>query len=624
MQDLSEAVRRVLIIDDNPSIHEDYRKILASRDTRSTPGAEAAFFGEEPIEKKQHPFHLQLDSAYQGQEALKKVQLSVANNDPYLMAFVDMRMPPGWDGLKTIEEIWKIAPDLQVVLCTAYSDKSWDEICDRLGHTDNLLILKKPFDNIEVSQLAIALTEKRLLTRDAQTRQQDLESMVEQRTRELKRAALHDPLTGLPNRVRFQERLDQALGRVRRSHNGIALLLVDLDGFKEVNDTLGHPAGDQLIQGVADRLASMTRETDCVARLGGDEFAIVQVPVANADEASVLADRLLDHMQPPFVIDGNAIQAQMSIGIAIAPQDGTSVDEMFKHADLALYRAKADGKSCYRFFEKEMDRRIVEKRQLVAEIRRAVRENEFELFYQPIMDVETERPCCFEALLRWRHPKRGILPPSEFLSVAESSGLIATIGEWAMRQACIDAGNWPDDISVAVNVSAIQFLQGRLLSTVQRTLRESGINPSRLELEIVESIVLKDSSEVVHVLDQLNSLGVRIVMDDFGTGYSSLSYLKNFPFNKLKLDRSFVQDLVGCSDALAIIRAVATLGECLGLELTAEGVETPEQLAAVKAEGYERIQGFLFARPMPIHELVARYLPEKEVSHRKVDMKQSD
>ena len=339
MPNLIEPPRRILLIDDNPSIHEDYRKIL-NAPAHTVTSAEADFFGE-PELPAAPPVEIRLDSAFQGQEALTKVELALENQQPYSMAFVDMRMPPGWDGVKTINELWRVQPDLQVVICTAYSDNSWDEVCRELGHTDQLLILKKPFDNIEVAQLAIALTKKWALTRDARVRQQDLELMVRRRTAALRIAAMQDGLTGLANRTRFNERLDQTLARNGRNADEHAVvLLIDLDCFKSINDSMGHPAGDMVVKGVANRLSQSVRESDCVARLGGDEFAILQTPVNKADDADTLARRLFELMEEPFEIDGHRIQVGMSCGIAISPQDGTTIDDLLKNADLRCTERK--------------------------------------------------------------------------------------------------------------------------------------------------------------------------------------------------------------------------------------------------------------------------------------------
>lgn len=604
MDNLIEKTHRILIIDDNQMIHEDYRKILEAPDRAiHASDAEALFFHEDAWTQKDTApaIDVVLDSAYQGQEAIAKVELARRENRPYSMAFVDMRMPPGWDGLRTVEELWKVQPDLQIVMCTAYSDHTWEDICARVGYSDKLLILKKPFDSVEVAQLVIALTKKWALTRDARLRQRDLERMVEERTVELKYAALRDGLTGLSNRTRFSEQLDHALARINRKNDvGASIMLIDLDCFKGVNDTLGHPGGDQLVKGVARRLEAVVRETDCVARLGGDEFAILQTPVNGGEGGSSLAKRLFEAMEEPFDIDGNRVQVGMSCGISLAPQDGTNATDLMRNADLALYRAKADGRNCFRYFEEEMDRRIRHRREIAGQLKQAIEAGQLELYYQPILDAKSGEISSMEGLLRWNHPKRGVLAPGEFLAVAEETGLTGPIGKWVIEQACSDAIKFPDGVSVAVNISAVQFDRNNLLTSVRDSLTRSGLAPSRLTLEIVESVVLQKSDIVVHTLDQLHTMGVRIAMDDFGTGYSSLSYLRMFPFDRIKLDRSFVRDAPGCGESMAIIQAVAMLGKCLNLELTAEGVETQEHLDSVLEAGYDSTQGYFHARPMPL------------------------
>ncbi len=602
----NEQSRRILVIDDNPLIHEDYRKILLNASSQSADSrqAEADFFRDEKAaENMQLSVDVQVDSAYQGQEALEKVRLALQNNRPYSMAFVDMRMPPGWDGLRTAQELWRVQPDLQVVICTAYSDHTWNDICHQVGYTDQLLVLKKPFDNVEVAQLVIALTKKWELTHDARLRQHDLERLVEERTAELQLAVLRDPLTGISNRTIFNERLEHALAEVNlRSDSEVAVYLIDLDAFKGVNDTLGHPAGDQLVQAVARRLEEVAGEMDCVARLGGDEFAILQAPSVKGG-ASLLAKKLFRVMEAPFEIESNRLQIRMSCGIAVSPQHGSTSSEIMKNADLALYRAKADGRNCYRFFEEDMDRRIKQERLIAGELEQAIAMNQFVLHYQPIMDAGGQ-VSCYEALIRWNHPKRGLLAPIEFLSVAEYTGLIGPIGKWVVEQACEDALKFPGEVGVSVNVSAVQFRHNELLTTVHETLTRTGLSPTRLKLEIVESVVLRSSEEVMRTLDELHEMGVNIAMDDFGTGYSSLSNLRMFPFDCIKLDRSFVNDAPDCDEAMGIVQAVATLGKSLNLELTAEGVETESHLECVLAAGYDFTQGYYHARPMSLEDVL--------------------
>ena len=410
--------------------------------------------------------------------------------------------------------------------------------------------------------------------------------------------ARHDALTDLPNRVLFHEELEQALAHARRGR-GLALHCLDLDQFKAVNDTLGHPVGDQLLQAVAERLRQATRETDTVARLGGDEFAIIQAPIDRPTEATGLAGRLNDLLDAPFDIAGHQIMIGTSIGIAFAPQDGTDPDQLLKCADLALYRAKQDGRGIYRLFQAEMDAQMQARRLLELDLRFALRAGQFELFYQPLVDLHAGIVDGCEALLRWRHPERGLIGPDQFIPLAEEIGLIVPLGEWVLHRACGTATSWPGAMRVAVNLSPAQFKSRNLLAAIAGALRESGLPADRLELEITETVMLYDTDATLETLHQLHALGVCIAMDDFGTGYSSLSYLRRFPFDRIKIDQSFVRDMCSKQDCGAIIRAVASLSNELGMATTAEGVETQEQLDALTKAGCSEVQGYLFSRPVP-------------------------
>ena len=418
----------------------------------------------------------------------------------------------------------------------------------------------------------------------------------------IKHLAHYDALTDLPNRVLFYERMETVLSRQRRSET-IAVLSLDLDRFKNVNDTLGHPVGDLLLQAAADRMRSCVRSEDRVARLGGDEFAIVQGSSTQSSDVSALATRLIEAVGAPYDLDGHQVIVGASVGIAVAPTDGEKPDILMKSADLALYRAKADGGGAFRFFEAEMDARMQARHALELDLRKAIVNGEFELYYQPIVDVKTERITSCEALLRWHHPERGMVAPVEFIPVAESTGLIVPLGEWVLRQACDQAARWPDHVTVAVNLSPVQFKSRNLLPTVVNALATSGLPASRLELEITELVLLQDNEGAFEVLRQLRGLGIRIAMDDFGTGYSSLGYLRSFPFDKIKIDQSFIHDLSIKGGSIAIIRAVVGLSSSLGITTTAEGVETKEQLARLTSEGCNEVQGFLFSPPRPAAEL---------------------
>ena len=407
--------------------------------------------------------------------------------------------------------------------------------------------------------------------------------------------AHYDALTDLPNRVLFYEKMEEIL---RGRHSGtVAVLSLDLDDFKGVNDTLGHPVGDKLLQGAAERMRGCTRETDMVARLGGDEFAIVQVAINQPEDATLLATRLIDAVSAPYQLDGHQVTVGTSIGIAIAPGDGTEPDQLMKNADLALYRSKADGGSAYRFFEPQMDARMRERRALELDLREALVKGEFSLDYQPLINVKTGEITSCEALIRWHRPERGLVPPLEFIPIAEETGLIVPIGEWVLRQACADAVEWPSETMVAVNVSPAQFKNAKFLRSVTNALEKSRLPASRLELEITELVLMQDNPATLVELQQLKDLGVSIAMDDFGTGYSSLGYLRSFPFDKIKIDQSFIRDLSDNKDSLAILRAVVGLGRSLGIVTTAEGVETQNQLEVLRTEGCTEAQGFFFSRP---------------------------
>jgi diguanylate cyclase (GGDEF)-like protein len=427
-----------------------------------------------------------------------------------------------------------------------------------------------------------------------------VEDITERRAAEVRiqHLAHHDALTGLPNRVLFREKLETALAYVRRS-GLLALHCLDLDQFKAVNDTLGHPIGDLLLCEVAQRLRDALRDTDAVARLGGDEFAIVQTSIDSPLDATKLADRLIELMNAPFLIDGHQIVIGTSIGIALAPQDGVDADQLLKGADLALYRAKADGRGTFRLFQAEMDAAMQARRVLELDLRLALPAGQLELFYQPQMDVQGRRIAGCEALLRWNHPVKGMISPDQFIPLAEETGLIVPIGEWVLRRACAAAVKWPDDLRVAVNLSAVQFKSPNLVASVVGALRESGLHAARLELEITETVMLRDTEATLATLHELQKLGVQIAMDDFGTGYSSLSYLRRFPFDRIKIDQSFVRELGKQDDCKAIVRAVISLGRDLGIAITAEGVESRQQVEALEYAGCDELQGYLFSRPVP-------------------------
>jgi diguanylate cyclase (GGDEF)-like protein/PAS domain S-box-containing protein len=416
--------------------------------------------------------------------------------------------------------------------------------------------------------------------------------------------AQHDSLTGLPNRTLLRQQMDDVLLHTRRGAEKVAVLVLGLDNFKAVNDTLGHGIGDKLLRGVAKRLRSTLREEDILARLNSDEFAIVQSGLARPEDAVLLARRLLEAIGDPYLLDGHSVVIGASIGIAVSPGDGDESEKLLKSADMALSRAKNDFRGTFSFFEAEMDARAQTRRKIEIDLRDAIQNDVLRPYYQPLVDLSTGRITGFEALVRWPHAERGMISPAEFIPVAEETGLINALGGLMLQRACMDAAQWPDDVRVAVNLSPLQFRVGNLLSVVMDALKHSGLPATRLELEITETLLLEKSDQVLATLHALRSLGVRISMDDFGTGYSSLSYLRSFPFDKIKIDQSFVRDLGSNRDAQAIVRSIISLGMGLGVTITAEGVETEAEFSCLRDEGCHEGQGYLFSHARPNAEIV--------------------
>jgi diguanylate cyclase (GGDEF)-like protein len=410
--------------------------------------------------------------------------------------------------------------------------------------------------------------------------------------------ARFDSLTGLANRAQLQDELESQLKNLEPATK-LAVLCIDLDRFKAVNDTLGHPIGDDLLRVVATRLRTVVRRSDIVARLGGDEFAVIQSGVKSSDDIGLVSERILSELAAPFLIQGHSIDISGSIGIALADEDTADPVNLMKQADMALYEAKSSGRNAFRFFERGMDERIQKRHELENDLRRAIVENQFELHYQPLFDLARNAIEGFEALIRWRHPTRGLVSPIDFIPVAEQTGLIKQIGKWVLRQACQDASAWPVEISVAVNLSSVQFTDSSLYGDVVEALAMSSFAPERLELEVTESIILQDTESTLQTLRDFKALGIRIAMDDFGTGYSSLAYLQKFPFDKIKIDRAFIDGINLNKDSLAIVRAVTSLSQSLGIKTTGEGVETEAELACLRVEGCTQAQGYLISKPVP-------------------------
>jgi diguanylate cyclase (GGDEF)-like protein len=421
--------------------------------------------------------------------------------------------------------------------------------------------------------------------------------------------AHHDPLTGLANRSHFQHVAARALTELRRGAK-FSILFLDLDRFKSINDTMGHKAGDDVLETVAERLQGIVRKTDTIARFGGDEFAILQCRALSEEATLRLAERIIHALSAPYALDCGTASVGVSIGIAMAPEDGVTADALLKNADMALYLAKSEGRGTFRFFEPEMDARLTRRHEIERDLRAAIANDQFELYYQPVVDIGTGAVTAFEALVRWTHPQKGFLPPGEFIDIAEDCGLIIPLGKWVLHQACLQATQWPETIRVAVNLSPIQFRAPGLVEMVADQLAQSGLAPGRLELEITESVILASSDDNVATLHRLRDLGVTIAMDDFGVGYSSLSYLHCFPFDRIKIDRSFVTNMITRREALFIVRAVIGLCRDLDVQTTVEGVETEEQLAILRREKATHVQGYYFSRPMPAQN-VAGFLAKR-------------
>ena len=606
------ANRRILVIDDNAAIHQDFRKVLGTQTEHSAQAAldvlEANLFGDSVVADARPNF--EVDSAHQGQEGVAMVHQALSEGRPYSMAFVDMRMPPGWDGLKTIERLWITDPDVQVVICSAHTDYDWTEVVQRLGHSDKLLVLRKPAEPIEVLQCATALSRKWENDRLVREHVLRLEEVITTRTQGLEAAnqklrhlATHDPLTGLPNRILLDDRLQQAIVHADRDMRSFALLVCDLDRFKLINESLGHRAGDELLQEVARRLATVTRAVDTLARLGGNEFVLIGTSIGDADDAAGLAARVMDVLQTPVRIATIDIYVSPSIGIAMYPDDGVTMQALFTRADAAMHSAKQHGRGNFRRYAPGMDAGIEDRVQLESDLHHAVALNQFELYYQPKVDTQTGEVRSAEALIRWIHPMRGIVSPAEFVPLAEECGLIGEIGGWVIREACRQTRVWQIDgvpsLRVSVNLSASQFRDSGLLDLIRSALDDAGLEPRYLEVELTESAVMSDPEKSIDILEHLSAMGVLVSVDDFGTGYSSMSYLRRFPIDKLKIDRVFIDEIVSRPEDASIVRAIVSLAHSLRLKVVAEGVETPAQLDFLKTAGCDEYQGYHFSRPLP-------------------------
>ena len=725
---------RIIIIDDNPAIHQDFINVL----TKNNPSQllkklDDALFGDlhsiQNFDTQEYQLpEFQFDTAIQGQEGIEKIKMAVELGNPYAIAFVDIRMPPGWDGLETVERLWEIDNEIQVVICTAYSDYSWEETIQKLGVKDNLLILKKPFDTIVVRQLAYALSRKWLLAKEAKSHTELLRKMVEERTesllhslsllratiessadgilvldlnkkivdynrqfvimwsisesilsikdgnllfecmveklqfpdeflnhiqylyknddessvqiiqfvnkkifeccsqphrvngvtigrvwsfhditqqsylqKKLEYQASHDSLTDLPNRVLFNDRIEQAIATASRHNSNFAILFLDLDRFKLVNDSLSHLIGDELLKSVAGRLSSLVRKVDTLARLGGDEFVMIIPELAQEGSIVNVAQKILMSFEKPFLVAERELTMNASIGISVYPVDGIDICTLLRSADLAMYQAKEQGGNQFKFYTSILNNQSQHRRSQEEELRRALVNKEFFLVYQPQLDINTHHLLSVEALIRWQHPEKGEVLPLDFIPAAEESGLIIAIGEWVIREVCQQIITWRKNglpyLRVAVNVSTQQLKQFNFATTIKNILREYKVKPKYLEIELTENVIITHT-EVMQMIKQLKEIGITIILDNFGAGSSSLNYLKQIQIDRLKIDQTFVQNISKVRSNDVVIEAIMTMARSLNFKVVAEGVETQKQINFLKAQHFEQAQGYFFSKPL--------------------------
>ncbi len=639
--------RRILVIDDSPDIHRDFAKILApAPNDAGLDDLESRIFGTRPGEAREPRFVL--DAAHQGEEGFAMVRAANERAEPYLCAFVDMRMPPGWDGLKTIEAIRAIDTETTLIVCTAYSDHSWSQIALRAGVPDRLLVLKKPFDPIEVTQMVHAIEERARLQRLAslhaeelkalvdlrtaelealregdRARADDLETIVRQRTRDLQHVALHDRLTGLPNRSHFYDRLLHAINRRHRDPDLLyAVLFIDFDRFKSVNDSMGHHAGDRLLRAIADRLASAIRQCDAVARpadeasstaarLGGDEFCVLVERLASDDDALRIAQRILDVLSQPYEIGGRDVSLTASIGVTLGSRGYSNAEDALRDADAAMYRAKALGKAQCALYDQSMHADALRRAGLENDIRHAAGRGELRLAYQPVYSLASGEPVAAEALLRWHHPTLGLIPPNDFIAIAEESGSIIPLGDWVLAEVVAQLAAWhrADPACplrhTAVNVTTKQITDPHFPTRLRETLARCRLDPRLLSLEVTEHALTEDGPGVASAIQAIRDLGVRVTLDDFGMGPGSLAALHKVALDGIKLDRSLLEASASTRRTAAFVQAVLTLARALDMEVIAEGVESLNQVALLQALGCELAQGYLFAQPAPAQEFLA-------------------
>lgn len=734
MDTAKQYKKRILLVDDNQAIHEDFKKILrVESEELQFNEIETELFGKKEKQAKAESYVI--DSAFQGEDAIETVKKSKYDNKPFCVAFIDVRMPPGIDGIITAKKIWEVDADIQIVICTAYADYSWSQIVQELGNSNNFLILKKPFDVVEIRQLAASLSSKWELKQEITQQINSLEAAVVQRTGELDKTlsltkatleatpegiiaiskeehkvitwnkvflnswnvsenilkseksfaifqrlakqveesalflkimnnlcdqpigsdhmkewklisgnvmeidvqpqylqdqivgtvfcfrditerkqleeqllyqATHDNLTRLPNRVLLLDRIEQAIANAKRASMYVGIILIDLDNFKEVNESLGHTAGDALLIRVSERLKNSIRDIDTLVRLGGDEFVIVLVSQSREESILIKAKELIEVFASPCEIENHTITVTVSIGVSFYPQDGQDANSLLKNADAALYHAKEIGKNTFQVYMSEFNEHLLQRAELITALRQAIDKKQLLLYYQPLIKSDNNRIIGSESLIRWQHPFLGMLMPQTFISLAEETGLIIPIGDWVLKEACLQTKKWQQtinpELSIAINISSYQFVQKDFVDKIKKVLQETGLEPQYLELEMTESHIFKSIPDTAEKMHQLKALGLRLSIDDFGTGYASFSYLKYFPFDKVKIDKTFIKGIHVDSNDDAIVEAIINMTKKMGIEVLAEGVETPEQIAFLMSHHGNQMQGYYYSPPLDVDE----------------------